>query len=109
VPAPVAVISIFPALPIDGILPTQPLPANDLVEIFVGDRDTTAGSAGAGAFWRWLAGHPIARKRYILVRSRPGFIADHNSAQLSDPIARAVFWRPVDVAIASAGARTPAP
>jgi acetyl esterase/lipase len=101
-PAPVAVVSIFPALPIDGALPPAPLPAHDQVEIFVGDRDTTAGSAGADAFWQWLAGHPIARKRYVLVHSRPGFIANHDSAQLSDPIARAVFWKPVDELIASA-------
>jgi hypothetical protein len=100
-PAPVAVISIFPALPIDGVLPPAPLPARDQVEIFVGDRDTTAGSAGADAFWRWLAAHPIARKRYVLVHSRPGFIANHDSAQLSTPIARAVFWKPVDRLIAS--------
>ena len=102
VPAPVAVISVFPALPIDGRLPTAPLPAHDKVEIFVGDRDTTAGSAGADAFWHWLAGHPIASKRYVLVHSRPGFIANHDSAQLSTPIARAVFWKPVDGVISSA-------
>lgn len=102
VPMPVAVISIFPALPIDGRLPASPLPADDKVEIFVGDRDTTAGSAGADAFWRWLGGHPIASKRYVLVHSRPGFIANHDSAQLSTPIARAVFWKPVDEVIASA-------
>lgn len=107
VPAPVAVISVFPALPIDGMLPTSPLPAHDVVEIFVGDRDTTAGSAGADAFWGWLAGHPIARKRYVLVHSRPGFVADHNSAQLSNPVARAVFWRPVDEVIAAAQAARP--
>jgi hypothetical protein len=105
VPAPAAVISIFPALPINGMLPTAPLPAHDIVEIFVGDRDTTAGAAGADAFWRWLVGHPVADKRYVLVHSRPGFIADHDSAQLSTPIARAVFWKPVDEVIAGAATR----
>lgn len=100
-PGPVAVISIFPALPIDGALPPSPLPARDQVEIFVGDRDTTAGSAGADAFWQWLTGHPVARKRYVLVHSRPGFIANHDSAQLSTPVARAVFWKPVDRLTAS--------
>jgi hypothetical protein len=102
VPTPAAVISIFPALPIDGSLPTAPLPASDEVEIFVGDADSVAGSAGANAFWQWLLGHPSTRKRYIVVHSRPGFVADHNSAQRSDPTARVIFWRPVDALIAAA-------
>jgi acetyl esterase/lipase len=106
VPAPRAVISIFPALPIDGVLPDASLPASDTAEIFVGAADTVAGSAGADAFWSWLAQHPSAHKRYIVVRSRPGFVADHNSAQRSDPIARAIFWRPLDALIAALSTRT---
>ena len=66
------------------------------VELFVGDADTTAGSAGADAFWRWLAGHPAARKHYVVIRSRPGFVANHDSAQRSDPLARRIFWGPFD-------------
>jgi acetyl esterase/lipase len=102
VPVPTAVISVFPALPIDGVLPAAPLPSRDSVEIFVGDADTVAGSAGADAFWQWLAGHPKASKRYVLVRSRPGFVANHDSAQESNTTARRVFWSPVDKIIASA-------
>jgi hypothetical protein len=102
VPGPVAVISIFPALPIDGALPNAPLPATDSVAILVGDRDTVVGSTGADAFWQWLAGHRSALKRYLVVHSRPGFIANHNSAQRTDAIARSIFWQPVDAVIAAA-------
>ncbi len=70
----------------------------------VGEADTVAGSVGADAFWRWLGAHSAARKRYILVRSRPGFAANHNSAQRSDPIVHALFWRPVDSLIAQSEA-----
>ncbi len=95
-------ISIFPAGPIDGSLPSAPLPASDTVEIFVGDADTVVGSAGANMFWQWLVAHSSKLKRYVVVHSRPGFVADHNSAQRSDPTARAIFWRPVDALIAAA-------
>lgn len=96
VPRPAAVVSIFPAYPI-GALPARTLPAPIYVRILVGDRDTTAGSGGANAFWSWLSGHAARLKSYVIVRSRPGFIANHDSAQSSSPIAQLVFWRPVDV------------
>jgi hypothetical protein len=95
VPGPAAVVSIFPAYPIGG-LPARALPASIYVRILVGDRDTTAGSGGANAFWSWLSGHAPSLKSYVTVRSRPGFIANHDSAQSSTPVARLVFWRPVD-------------
>lgn len=104
VPAPSAVLSIFPALPI-GPLPTAELAARTYAELFVGDADTTAGSAGADAFWSWLGGHPAAKKRYVLIHSRPGFVANHDSAQRSDRIARAVFWVPLDTLIAAVRAQ----
>jgi acetyl esterase/lipase len=95
VPGPVAILSIFPALPI-GALPAGPLPLRTYVEFFVGDADTTAGSAGANAFWLWLRGHPSSEKRYVVIRSRPGFVANHDSAQRTDRLARAIFWAPLD-------------
>ena len=95
VPGPQAVVSIFPAYPI-GPLPPELIPRDVYVRILVGDRDTIAGSGGANAFWGWLDRHPSSQKAYLVVRSRPGFIADHDSAQRSDAQARAVFWRPVD-------------
>ena len=103
VPAPVAVLSIFPALPIDG-LPSRPLPARTYVELMVGDRDTTAGSAGADAYWRWLSPHRGDRKRYVVVHSRPGFVANHDAPQRTDAITRSVFWKPLDALIARAPA-----
>ena len=95
VPPPTAILSIFPALPI-GALPAQQLANGTYVELFVGDADTTAGSAGADAFWRWLGAHPVSRKRYVVIHSRPGFVANHDSAQRSDKLARAIFWTPLD-------------
>jgi len=98
VPAPVAILSIFPAGPIGALPATRPA-ARTYVEFFVGDADTTAGSGGADTFWRWLSGHPATRKRYVVIRSKPGFVASHDSAQRTDRIAQLVFWGPLDVLI----------
>lgn len=98
VPAPRAILSVFPALPL-APLPPAGISDKTFVELFVGDADTTAGSAGANAFWRWLAGHAAARKRYVVIHSRPGFVANHDSAQRSDAIARRIFWAPLDLLI----------
>ena len=95
VAGPAAVVSIFPALPV-GALPAGRIPNDVYVRLFVRDRDTTAGSGGANAFWSWLSGHPARLKSYVVIHSRPGFVADHDSAQRADPTARAVFWGPVD-------------
>jgi hypothetical protein len=104
VPAPVAVVSIFPAYP-TGPLPPALAP-RVFAEVMVGDADTIAGTGGANTFWHWLAPHPVANKRYITVRSRPGFTATHESAQLATPIAQAVFWHPFDVLLARVRAGT---
>ena len=99
VPAPRAIMSVFPALPINGLPAGRPA-RQTFVEILVGDADTIAGSAGADAFWGWLGGHPATEKRYVVVHSRPGWAADHESAQRSDRIARSVFWARLDRLIA---------
>lgn len=99
IPTPAAVLSIFPALPI-GDLPARPLPPRTWVQILVGDRDTTAGSAGANAFWHWLGPHPSERKLYLVIHSRPGFVANHDSPQKTDPITRSIFWARLDRLIA---------
>jgi hypothetical protein len=98
VPAPVAVVSIFPAYP-TGPLPPALAPSV-FAEVMVGDADTIAGTGGANTFWNWLRPHPAADKRYITIRSRPGFTATHESAQLATPIAQAIFWRPFDALLA---------
>jgi hypothetical protein len=98
VPVPVAVVSIFPAYP-TGPLPPALAPSV-FAEVMVGDADTIAGTGGANTFWNWLRPHPAASKRYITIRSRPGFTATHESAQLATAIARAVFWHPFDALLA---------
>lgn len=108
VPAPEAVLSVFPALPL-GALPATLLPARMYVELLVGDHDTIAGSAGANAFWQWLAAHPADRKRYSTVRSRPGFLATHNSPYRTDRIARSIYWGTFDALIAAASQHRPIP
>jgi acetyl esterase/lipase len=104
VPAPVAVVGIFPAYP-TGPLPPALAPGV-FAEVIVGDADTIAGTGGANTLWSWLRPHPAANKRYITIRSRPGFSATHESAQLATPIARAVFWHPFDVLLARVRAGT---
>ncbi len=101
VPAPRAVLSVFPAIP-EGGTPATPLPATMDVEILVGDHDTVAGSFGANVLWRWLAAHPPDEKRYVTVHSHPGFLATHSAPQSSDAGARAAFWRPLDQLVARA-------
>jgi hypothetical protein len=79
----------------------MPLPRSTYVRVLVGDADTVAGGGGADAFWSWLANHPAGLKAYVVVHSRPGFVANHDSAQRSDSIARTIFWAPVDALLAT--------
>ncbi len=95
VPTPRAVLSIFPAVPIGPLPPRRP-PGAAEIEIFVGDADTTAGTAGADAFLRWLHGGRSRRVTYTVIRSRPGFLADHDSPQRTDRVAHEIFWLPLD-------------
>jgi hypothetical protein len=74
-----------------------PLRPSVYVELLVGDHDTVAGSAGADAFWRWLAGHPSNRKQYVVVRSHGHFVATHDAPQQTTPVAQAAFWLPLDM------------
>jgi hypothetical protein len=94
-PQPRAVDAVFPAGLVPGAtLPT--LPASTRVLIQVGDADTVAGRSGADEFWQWLKHHPTSRKRYQTVHSSPGFTADHAAPKSTAPIARTVFWAPLD-------------
>ena len=100
-PAPAAIMSVFPAGMVPGAALPR-LPRRIRVLIQVGDRDTVAGSGGANAFWRWLGSAPRAGRREEVVRSRPGFVADHAAPKTDSPAARHVFWRPLDALIAGA-------
>jgi hypothetical protein len=104
-PLPSAVQAIFPG----GMIPGAPLPRLDRsvrVLIQVGDADTQAGSAGADAFWSWLAMHPSSRKRYQVVRSSPRLAATHAAPKSASAAAQSTFWAPLDHLIT--GARTAA-
>jgi predicted esterase len=90
-PLPSAVQAIFPA----GMIPGASLPPLNRsvrVMIQVGDADTEAGSAGADAFWSWLATHPSSRKRYQVVRSSPRLAATHAAPKSPSPAAQLTFW-----------------
>jgi hypothetical protein len=98
-PPPRAVMAIFPAGMVAGF-PLPPLDRSIRVLIQVGDADIVAGTGGAEAYWRWLAGHPASRKRYEIVRSAPGFAATHAAPKLATLAARRAFWAPLDRLIA---------
>ena len=100
-PLPRAVQAVFPG----GMIPGAPLPRlNRTVRVLiqVGDADTEAGSAGANAFWSWLATHPSSRKRYQVVRSSPGLAATHAAPKAGSAAAQRTFWAPLDRLIAQA-------
>ena len=100
-PVPRAVDAIFPAQIISGSrLP--PLDPSVDVLIQIGDRDLTAGRAGGDEFWSWLRSHPVANKRYELVRSTPQLAAIHSAPKLATPAARRAFWEPLERLIARA-------
>jgi pimeloyl-ACP methyl ester carboxylesterase len=100
-PQPRALDCIFPAMPIVEAK-LAPIPRSVHVLIQVGADDVDAGRAGGEALWLLLTAHPAAGKRYQLVSSRPGFIADHAAPKRSDVAARRAFWLPLDTLIAFA-------
>jgi hypothetical protein len=85
--------------------PLPPLVSSIRVLIQVGDADTQAGTGGAKEFWRWLASHPPARKRFEVIHSTPQLTADHAAPHTYSPAARRAFWLPLDqlIALARAG------
>jgi dienelactone hydrolase len=100
-PLPSAVQAVFPG----GMIPGAPLPRlNRSVRVLiqVGDADIEAGSAGADAFWSWLATHPSSHKRYQVVRSSPPLAATHAAPKSLSPAAQGTFWAPLDRLIAQA-------
>jgi len=100
-PPPRAVDCVFPAGPVAGIA-LDPLPDSVRVLIQVGDRDTEAGRSGANAFWGLLGTHPASRKRFEIVSSGNGLIADHAAPKAADAAARRAFWAPLDTLVAAA-------
>ncbi len=107
-PVPSAVDSIFPGGTVEFIpgagFRALPFPARTRILVQVRDRDTVAGRDGGDVIWRSLRGVPAARKRYEIVRSSGGFIAEHLAPQGSSKRARQAFWAPLDASIAAARA-----
>ena len=99
-PAPAAVMGIFPAAPVVGV-PLPRLRGPVRARILVGDRDDVAGHSGADAFWAWLGNLPPAQRRYQVVHSHGGFAATHAAPKLSSHAAQRAFWRPLDGTIAA--------
>jgi hypothetical protein len=95
-PAPSAVIGIFPR---PGRLPgvaLPRLPRSTRVLLQVGDADTTSAKSAAGELWRAIARHPAARKRLVTVHSGGGFRADHRAPLRLTGAAVDAFWAPLD-------------
>jgi pimeloyl-ACP methyl ester carboxylesterase len=105
IPMPRAVYSIFPLDPfqMDPGLLHLGRPPHVRTLILVADKDTTVGSLGADAFWKWLRPVPRALKTYRLLHSDPkGEFFDHESPHLAtfNPEMRKVFWDPLDRLVA---------
>lgn len=100
-PAPAAVMGVFPA----GMIPGAPLPPLSRpvrALLLVGDRDTVAGQGGAREFWDWLAPDPSGLRRYAVVRSTPDLSATHAAPKQSTPAAQRAFWQPLDALVDAA-------
>jgi len=102
---PSLVIAIFPGLINARLEPDTNLgliPHTADVDIFVGDRDTSVGTAGAIELDSRLArdGFPDAQIHRAIIRSRRGFVADHASVYDVTPEAKRAIWAQMDALIA---------
>jgi acetyl esterase/lipase len=97
-PAPKAVMSVFPsALAVDQTISLRPLDHATRLAILVADQDEI-GRQGALQLLTRLnkAGFPAEHVQAWVVRTKPGFTADHFSALRSSPQAQRAFWDPAD-------------
>jgi predicted Zn-dependent protease len=78
------------------------MPDSVQVLLQVGADDVDAGRGGADAFWSLLATHPNAAKRYQVIGTTAGFVADHAAPKRADTTARHAFWLPLDTLVAGA-------
>ena len=99
VPLPRAVVAMNPASTSYGGPPKHAPPRSVRVLLMAGDADN---SGPVRVYWRWLGHHPKARKELRIVKSRPGFVADHGSPMHTSSAARRAYWAPVDAVIAQA-------
>jgi dienelactone hydrolase len=99
-PPTAAVLSVFPATvdPYDVPLDLRGIDRRARFAILVGDRDTRVDGAGARQLLRRLAaaGFPAENVSVTVVRSRPGFTAEHVAPLEVSQAAKAAFWAPAD-------------
>jgi pimeloyl-ACP methyl ester carboxylesterase len=79
------------------------IPKTTQIWLFVGDRDTSVGNAGAVELDRRLLSFdvPAAQIHGAVIRSR-GFVADHMSVYDLSPAAKRAIWARTDALIAAA-------
>jgi len=94
-PAPRAVVSIFPRPGRFPGLALPPLARSTRVILQVGDADRAAKPA-ADDLWQALQRHPAARKQLVTVHSSKGFRADHGAPLRTTSAAVDAFWAPLD-------------
>ena len=97
-PAPKAVMSVFPsARAVDQTIGLRQLDPATRLDILVGQADDI-GRLGALELLSRLrrAGFPAEHVQAWVVRSKPGFTADHFSALQDTSQARTAFWDPAD-------------
>jgi predicted esterase len=100
------VIAIFPGLINAAFEPDTNLgliPHTADVDIFVGDRDTSVGTAGAIELDSRLTrdAFPDAHIHRAIIRSRRGFVADHGSVYDVTPQAKRAIWDQMDALISA--------
>ena len=93
VPAPAAVLGIFPADPPTVPEPFGTVPKATPVTLLVGDHDTVVGSQGAKALAAAIAPHPATIN---VLASTAQITFDHLSAKRTDAPAQNAFWAPLD-------------
>jgi predicted esterase len=93
VPAPAAVLSIFPAMPPTVPEPFGTVPKATPVTLLVGDQDTVVGSQGAKALAAAIAPHPAT---IDTLSSTAQITFDHLAPKRADPAAQKAFWAPLD-------------
>ena len=80
------------------------IPATTNLYLFVGDRDTSVGNTGALELDQRLLnfGFPAARIHGGIIKSAPGFTADHMSVYTLSPAGKKAIWDRTDRLIAQA-------
>jgi acetyl esterase/lipase len=74
------------------------IPPTTNIWLLVGDRDTDVGTAGANELYQRLRAADVAALQIStgIIRSRPGFSANHESVYRTDPAAQKAIWGRID-------------